>query len=747
MALSFVQYTGDGTNKVFNVTFQYLQQANVLVKVDDVTVTFTFLDSGRVELTNAPASGAAVEIRRLSDRTARVVDYQDGAVIHQATLDADSNQIFHVAQEAFDASDNTLQLSFDGKYDATSKRIKNVADPVNAQDVATKYWAESVMTSELVGENGIAASFHSNSYTGDGSTVAFAMDYVPNNKANTQVFIDGVYQNKLGYSYVSTTLTFSEAPPLNSSVEIVVARALNLITGDSGVVTYVQGGTGSVTRTVGDKLQETVSVKDFGAVGDGVTDDTAAIQAAVNTRRQVHVPQGTYKITSTITLDTLATATFNQGVRLIGEGMESTIFENNVSNGPLFDLKAGGTAGTNFLMGCELSGFKITTGGIRTGQIGIRIATAYMVNINKIHIEGLRGTGIFIPVILGDHDGSNMISMEQCRIERCNAWGINAEGASGRNELSFVDLKQVFVQSCGTDSSAGIPPSGGISWKGQILRMVNSACILNQNCGLWITGGSGIGQNVDIQSTTFEHNQKRAIYSQGVFAFKARNIQIYQNDASNATVGLEFYGGVNVIRNVVIDGVTVRATSANTPYTAFKISGANAELGSCSVDKVSWDNFVTAGQVRFDGWQDKPTAIAHKTTAQSVYTGPSAILFNIEDYDGQGCYNHNNGRWTINYAGLFNIKGKLTVASGAAGTPFTIYLYNVSTATVEQQAVYISDGVSTQTFNFDFVAPLGSAGLTRSYDIRASNSGGSKALDVTNVGYNTLAIKRIAEQV
>lgn len=230
MALSFVQYTGDGTNKVFNVTFQYLQQANVFVKVDDVTVTFTFLDSGRVELTNAPASGATVEIRRNSDRTARVVDYQDGAVLTEAALDADSNQIFHLAQEAFDASDNTLQLDFDGLYDATSKRIKNVADPVNAQDAVTKTWAETEMTSQLVGTNGIAASFHSNSYTGDGSTVAFAMDYVPNNRANTQVFIDGVYQNKLGYSYVSTTLTFSEAPPLNSSVEIVVARSLNLVT-------------------------------------------------------------------------------------------------------------------------------------------------------------------------------------------------------------------------------------------------------------------------------------------------------------------------------------------------------------------------------------------------------------------------------------------------------------------------------------------------------------------------------------
>ena len=43
---------------------------------------------------------------------------------------------------------------------------------------------------------------------------------------------------------------------------------------------YYEGATGSVNRPFNQKLQEFVSVEDFGAVGDGTTDDTAAIQAA-----------------------------------------------------------------------------------------------------------------------------------------------------------------------------------------------------------------------------------------------------------------------------------------------------------------------------------------------------------------------------------------------------------------------------------------------------------------------------------
>lgn len=76
----------------------------------------------------------------------------------------------------------------------------------------------------------------------------------------------------------------------------------------SALVGYTQGGSGASARNVQDKLREVVSVKDFGAVGDGATNDTAAFQAAIDVLPLIggliRVPSGTYSLGSAPTLGT-----------------------------------------------------------------------------------------------------------------------------------------------------------------------------------------------------------------------------------------------------------------------------------------------------------------------------------------------------------------------------------------------------------------------------------------------------------
>ena len=64
--------------------------------------------------------------------------------------------------------------------------------------------------------------------------------------------------------------------------------------GLKSALTFTQDGTGAKPRSYDSKLKDVVSVKDFGAVGDGTTNDTAAIQAAINTGSSLVFPAGTY---------------------------------------------------------------------------------------------------------------------------------------------------------------------------------------------------------------------------------------------------------------------------------------------------------------------------------------------------------------------------------------------------------------------------------------------------------------------
>lgn len=78
------------------------------------------------------------------------------------------------------------------------------------------------------------------------------------------------------------------------------------ITGGSmtAITSTITGG--SASRSINDKLADYISVKDFGAVGDGTTDDTTAIQNAINycqtNNKILHIPSGVFNITATLVI-------------------------------------------------------------------------------------------------------------------------------------------------------------------------------------------------------------------------------------------------------------------------------------------------------------------------------------------------------------------------------------------------------------------------------------------------------------
>jgi hypothetical protein len=176
-------------------------------------------------------------------------------------------------------------------------------------------------------------SVYSQLFSGTGSQTAFTLGYQPFSEDNTQVYINGVYQQKNTYSLSGFTLTFSVAPPLGTNnIEVVViqvvpigATTANLVTfaptgnitatdvqsalagltasNGSSDIGFAQSGTGAVARTAESKMRESLSVLDFGADPTGATDSTTEIQAALDAAaadplaiKSVFIPSGVYKV-------------------------------------------------------------------------------------------------------------------------------------------------------------------------------------------------------------------------------------------------------------------------------------------------------------------------------------------------------------------------------------------------------------------------------------------------------------------
>ena len=85
-----------------------------------------------------------------------------------------------------------------------------------------------------------------------------------------------------------------------------------------------------VDRSFADRLRDTISVRDFGALGDGATDDTAAIQAAFDAFDNLYFPEGIYIV------DNLTFA----GKRLYGTG--ATLFWKDAAATPMLTVSSGG---------------------------------------------------------------------------------------------------------------------------------------------------------------------------------------------------------------------------------------------------------------------------------------------------------------------------------------------------------------------------------------------------------------------
>lgn len=270
-AYSFVQYTpGAPTTGPFTVSFAYIEKYQVEVRKNGtllaVTTDYTWPTASTIQLVAPCATNDVIEIRRNSllkaDGSAgRLVDFENSAKLTESNLDRDSLQCFYLAQEAFDAAANALQLA-SNVFDAGNKKITNVANGVAAGDAVNM----SQLTAAIIGGVTPTASNIVNVPSGNlaATDVQAALNelqtdingrqasgsYAVTNGANTFTGIQSfsaAARSTPGTLTSSTTITPDFASANNFTLSLAhnatLANPTNQVAGQGGSITVTNTGT------------------------------------------------------------------------------------------------------------------------------------------------------------------------------------------------------------------------------------------------------------------------------------------------------------------------------------------------------------------------------------------------------------------------------------------------------------------------------------------------------------------------
>lgn len=214
----------------------------------------------------------------------------------------------------------------------------------------------------------------------------------------------------------STTYVDYQPPAVNAAWLNDVDR----VTYDNDGADYVKfTQTNGTARSVQQKLKDYISVKDYGAVGDGITDDSGAIQTAINSGAVIDFRSGTYKIGTTLTLPANCTL-YLQGTTIVaatgsnplfsyvGDKSGLYIFGGLITGTASTVLYAEGTTSTpstiaNYAREIHLNDIQISSATITTSLVLSKaVNSIYINNCNWFTQNGINANGKNVAVMIAN---------------------------------------------------------------------------------------------------------------------------------------------------------------------------------------------------------------------------------------------------------------------------------------------------------------------------------------------------------
>jgi len=326
-------------NNIWQVITQHTSSGSQPINTNADSAKWTLLVDAASATASASAAASSASAASTSASNASTSASNASTSASNASTSA-SNAASSASAASTSASNAAASYdSFDDRYLGPKSSAPSVDNDGNSLLTGALYWDTALNQIRVwsgtawVNVNASASNTRTAITATAGQTVLTVATYTPG--TNTMVvYVNGVKLNASEYTETNaTTVTVTTGLALNDEVEVFSYRvneigtlgASSVTIADTGnyyagsnaevalqeAASFTQAGTGAVTRSKNSKLQEFVSVKDFGAVGNwngtAGTDDTAAIQAAINaamtgTGANVYFPPGRYRVTSTLTI-------------------------------------------------------------------------------------------------------------------------------------------------------------------------------------------------------------------------------------------------------------------------------------------------------------------------------------------------------------------------------------------------------------------------------------------------------------
>ena len=233
------QYTAAASQTTFTYSFAIFADADLKVYVGstlktlatDYTVTGAGTTSGGTVVFNTGLNAGDIVTIYRDLAVARTTDFQTAGDFKATVVNDELDKMTMMIQQnehntglalRADQFDETANLTIPNKATRANNYLK--FDTNGAPVTVT----EDQLFADLAGAV-IRANYITDNATGDGTTVNFTLSSDPAAKSNLQIYIDGVYQNKATFSLTGTTVIFTEAPPLNASVEFIIGYSIGSI--------------------------------------------------------------------------------------------------------------------------------------------------------------------------------------------------------------------------------------------------------------------------------------------------------------------------------------------------------------------------------------------------------------------------------------------------------------------------------------------------------------------------------------